>query len=223
MRLIVDRLLDVPAEPRRLTVHRAVALAIDGTPAEDFVPDPSYAHPDSGRWATAAGTLYTAIGAETTWYEYCRWSAKDLKARPGWTRGIPSKMLPHVAYTAVGPPPPLRALVRLEFALQRVPDLTRALTTPILLSAGVDVAKLRSDDHGECQKLSAVAERLGWDAMMVPSAATDTLERVVPIFRNGRKRLIDQAVVASPAGPTVLQAMQTRFRDGERPSWLRVR
>ncbi len=223
MTLVIDRLLAIPARPRRLRVHRTVALSIHGTPAEDFVPNPTYAQPDSGRWATSAGTLYTAAEIPTTWREYCRWQAKNMRARPGWTRGIPANMRDHVASAGLGPPPPQRALVQLDFELRCVPDLTTADATQKLISAGFDTTKMRADDHSECQKLAAVAERLGWDALVVPSAASDGLELCVPVFHAGRERIVEQDIVVSPAGPTVLQAMHTRYREGERPSWLKLR
>jgi RES domain len=223
MPLIIERLLEIPTEPRRLEVFRAIALAIDGTPAEDFVPDPGYATPDSGRWASSAGTLYTSLSPEVTWNEYCRWRAKDLRCPAGASRGIPKKMLNKIAYEQIGPPPPARALVRLEFDLQRVPDLTLRHVGQTLLSASFDIARIRSDEHSECRKLSAVARLLGWDAMIVPSAATDQPGRCVPVFQAGRARLIDRSVVASPAGPTVFHAFETRYRQGERPKWLKLR
>ncbi|HZV74673.1 MAG TPA: RES domain-containing protein [Conexibacter sp.] len=222
MGLIVDQLLRIPAGPCRITVFRTIALTLDGKPAEDFVPDPSYAKRDAGRWATPDGTLYTACTIGVTWNEYCRWSAKDLLCPPDVSGGIPRKMGQQLAYRAAGPPPPARALVRLEFDLQRVPDLTLHHVAQSLLAAQFDVSKLRSDDHDECRTLSAVAALLGWDAMVVPSAATDQAGRCVPVFKAGRGRLIDWEIAASPASPTLLHALETRYRQGERPGWLKM-
>jgi len=224
MSLLVEQLLRIPARPCRITVFRTIALTLMGTAAEEFVPDPEYVKPDSGRWATPEGTLYTATSVAVTWNEYCRWSAKDLSCPPDHTDGIPKQLGARLAYQAVGPPPPQRALVRLEFALERVPDLTLLSAAQALLAAQFDVSKLRCDDHSECRKLSAVAPQLGWDAMIVPSAATDQQPgRCVPIFQAGRARIVDREVAASPASPTLFHALETRYRVGERPGWLKLR
>lgn len=222
MTLNFEALAEIPAAPRRLTVYRTVALAIDGTPAEEFVPNPSYAAADSGRWATATGTLYTACTAEVTWNEFCRTWAKDLHHPKGMSHGIPKKEARRLAYLPVGPPPPARALVRLEFDLQRVADLTLQHVTQLLFAAYFDVSEMRSDEHRACAELAAAAVKLGWDAMIVPSAATDRPGQCVPIFQTGRERFIDHEVVASPASPTISHAMLSRYREHERPGWLQL-
>jgi hypothetical protein len=222
MTLILDRLLDIPARPRCLRVHRTVSLTLDQRPADPFVPNAVYAHPGSGRWATSDGTLYTAIEPETAWYEYCRWQVKNMKAQRGWTRGIPRNKRDMVDWIDLGLP--RRALVWMEFDLQRVPDLTTTDAARKLISAGFDPMQMRSDDHTECQQLAATAERLGWDALIVPSAAVEgRLEPCVPIFSEGIKTRLGTGVIAPSAGPSLFHAMNTRYRDNEKPSWLKVR
>jgi hypothetical protein len=221
--LSIDPLLDVPTPPRRVTVYRTVLLHVDGTPAEDFVPDPSFAKADAGRWATDAGTLYTAPTEEVAWCEYCRWNAKDLALFPptGCENGVPQAVARRMEYEPIGPPPPEKALVRLEFELRSVPDLTLQRVRSKVFAAGLAPEAIRGDDHAPCQDFAKLAERAKWDAMIVPSAGRAEGGTCIPIFQAGRERLIDETVVAARGSPSILHAFDTRYRAGERPAWLR--
>jgi RES domain-containing protein len=223
MALQIEPLLEVPDGARKLTVYRNILLSLDGkTPAEGFVPNPNYAQPDSGRWATPSGTLYTACTEEVSWSEYCRQAAAYVQnADPSGAGALDPSLAGGLIYESVGTPLPARAFVRLEFELDRVADLTTSYARSLVMAAHFDVTHLRRDDYGDCSELARLGERIGWQAMLVPSAAWDPGHgRCVAIFKAGRTGFRDRAVVQSPARPTLQHAWDTRYREGERPTWL---
>lgn len=168
------------------------------------------------------GTLYTTTTEPVAWAEYCRRHAADVE-RADVTGGIGINRLNFAGYATREIPAPLpsRALFGLDVHFERLVDVTRADTHVALLRAGFDLADLYADDYGDCPRIASAGERLGWQALLVPSAAWRRGDGFcVPIFHDAKPPATSFRKLRDAARPTVAVAYVTTYRQGERPSWL---
>ena len=86
----------------------------------------------------------------------------------------------------------------------------------------MDPEDLTADGYGRCRDLAAVAVSLGWEAIIVPSAAWERAHGFcVPVFKpTGVLRIEHAELVAEAALPSLVVAYLTRYPRGARPSWL---
>jgi hypothetical protein len=213
--LDLDALHEVPVFQRDLELYfRNVWIP----PSAD--PDPFYVRPNEGRWPTD-WTLYTAESEVVAWAEYCRnisQSIEDADITGG--AGLDTTLLGYLAGEEV--PVPARSIYEIHCSFDRLADLLSPWGQECARRAGFDLASLYMDaPYGDCPALSAAGVALGWEAMLVPSAAWRHADGVsVPIFEAGRPR-IEQAFRRVPFGrPTVAMAAATAYPNGRRPDWL---
>ncbi len=187
-------------------------------------PDPLFALPNHGRWPTE-WTLYTGTSEAVTWAEYCRNHARDV-ALSDVTGGVGLNRdsLEAFAPLEVSRALPRRSLFALKFDFEALVDLTTTWAELCLVQAGFDVDSFyaeEGDGYGDCPELASLAEELGWEAMLVPSAAWQRPDGFcVPVFTGGRARLTMATQIAAAASPTVALAAATAYPAGERPAWL---
>lgn len=210
-------LAGVPTTPRTLTLYyRHVYIP----PREP--PDPLRTSSQPSRWATGRGTLYATTSEPAAWAEYCRRHAADVE-RADVTGGIGINRVNFGAYAARAVPAPLpaRALFGVEVRFQRLADLTRPGTLSALERTGFDPADLLADDYGACPEVASAGERLGWEAILAPSAAWRHADgSSVAIFHGAKPPRADFRVLHRAARPSVAVAYATTYRQDERPGWL---
>jgi hypothetical protein len=209
-------LREIRTQPTRLTVYyRQVWLPNDGSP-----PNPLLVRRE-GRWPTD-WTLYTATGREVAWAEYCRNHPDDVAdADPTGGVGLDEATLDALGETEIEVP--ARALFALEFAFDTLVDLTSSRANELLTRAGFDHASFFADPpgYGQCPELASLAGDLGWQAIMVPSAAWRWSDGLcVPIFRDGEPMLAGYHRITDAARPSIAIAAAATYHDGRRPGWL---
>jgi hypothetical protein len=217
MALDLGPLREIPVQRTALTVYfRQVWLPSDGS-----APDPFFVRQE-GRWPTD-WTLYTATSPEVAWAEYCRNHPGDV-ADADITGGVG---LDPAGLTAIGALAlegvPARALYELDFAFDSLANLTSVWASQLLVRAGFDTASFAADPpgYGDCRELASLAAALGWQAILVPSAAWQWPDGLcVPVFEAGRPALLDDRRVVAAARPSVAVAAATTYADALRPRWL---
>jgi hypothetical protein len=209
-------LRDVPVLRTAVTVYyRTVWIP----PAGD--PDPFHVRPGEGRWPTE-WTLYTGSSDLVVWAEYCR-NQRDGVDAADITGGVGlnAANLPALAHLQV--PITARALYELDFAFERLADLTTPWGEQCLRDAGFELDDFYADPptYGGCPELAALAGELQWEAVRVPSAALRMAGAwCIPVFEEGRRRLTDVRSSVPIARPTVAAAAATTYPGGARPGWL---
>lgn len=205
-------------EAMQSVFYRAVHIPVRGDP------DPLYSAPSSGRWPTA-WTLYTGTSEPVAWAEYCRNHAQDV----GFSDvtggvGLTSTTLPSYAHLEVAKALPRRSLYELSFEFRAMADLTTPWAEALLSRAGFNLQSFYADrvaGYGDCPALAALVPDLGWEAIQVPSAAWQRPDGFcVPVFENGRTRLVKMTQTLDAASPSVALAAATTYPAGERPTWL---
>jgi hypothetical protein len=192
-------------------------------PSDPRAQDPLYVSAATpSRWQTAGGTLYLGDRATTVWCEYLRNTPRQVEsADPTAGIGLASESeVRALAREALAVVP--RGLWRVRVDLDRVVNFTSSAGRAALIRAGVDLQELTTDDYGLCPDIAAAYTRFDWQAILAPSAALPE-GRCVAVFspHYPARRAWEQ--IEEAALPTVLHAYLTRFRSGERPSWLPVR
>jgi hypothetical protein len=183
--------------------------------------DPFHVAANQGRWPTP-WTLYTATSEVVAWAEYCRNHADDigLVDITGGV-GVDSTSLAAMGGYELGVP--ARAMFELECTFDNLADLTTPWAQDRLEAAGFDLASFTADgpSYGDCPDLAGVTDELGWEAMVVPSAAWqfDT-GFAVPIFEAGRSKIDTARQVRPAARPTLAVAVAAAYPAGARPEWL---
>jgi hypothetical protein len=208
---------------RQLTALRNLPLLLDSTLDEQVPrPDPEYAS-STGRWATESGTIYTATTPRCCWAEYCRHQAQSIAAAdPTGGAGLTKEMLDALGNEPLGDPLPVRGLVWITCEFDGLVDITTARAQQQLVRAGFDLRELYADHHEACEELARAGERLSWQALCAPSAAYQKSPPgfCVAIFAAGQAAIRDWEVLEARARPTILHAVMTTYKDGERPAWL---
>ena len=203
--------------PASLTVYRTGYLP------PRSVPDPFYTQPSTNRFGTPAGTIYTASSATIAWAETCRnvWAEIEDSNPLGVTNASLAEIAAFGA-TRINRLVPARAVFELELELKRVVDLRAADAQEALERAGVPPADLHADDYGRCSDLAQAAVSLGWEAIIVPSAAWDATDGFcLPVFKPTAAGVATRVdLIEAAALPTVAVAHLTHYPDGCRPSWL---
>jgi hypothetical protein len=183
-------------------------------------PDPLFVRRE-GRWPTD-WTLYTATSPAVAWAEYCRNHPRDVAAADP-TGGVG---LDDSGLAALGPlelPLAARALFALDLAFDALADLTSEWATSLLTRSGFHTDSFAADapDYGDCPELASLVAALGWQAMLVPSAAWPTPDGLcVPVFDDGLPGLVTPREVLAAARPSVAVAAATNYAAGARPRWL---
>lgn len=219
MALDLAPLREIPVERTEETLlWRTVYLPFGDTP------DPLVVQPFTGRWPTK-WTLYTGSIEVVSWAEYCRNNAGDVAAAdPTGGVGVNAVTIDSLAGLEIEDPLPRRALFELDFAFDRLADLTTPWAEELLERAGFDLTHFYadpSDGYGDCPELASVAGELGWEAIRVPSAAWQRSDGwCVPVFEDGRLRLLGHRQLVPAARPTVAVALATSYAEGQRPAWL---
>lgn len=216
--LDVGALAGVPVGPRTLTLYyRHVHLPV-GTP-----PDPLRTSAGTAsRWATAAGTLYTAATQQVAWSEYCRQVGGFIAAAdPTGGIGLTPNSFAAFRGQELGDPVPRRALYGLRMEFERVADLMATEARNALRSAGFDFGDLYVDGYGRCPEVAQAGEALGWQALIAPSAAWRRPDGVsVPVFEAGKPRPSQVLPLLTAARPSIAVAYLTHYKTADRPSWL---
>jgi hypothetical protein len=207
----------IPVSSREVTVYyRHVWIPPDGSQ-----PNPLVMRPREGRWPTN-WTLYTATTPAVAWAEYCRGHPRDIEGADP-TGGVG---LDEAGLVGLGPlelEVAARALFELDLAFDSLADLTSPWATELLTRAGFDRASFRADPpgYGDCPELAALAESLGWQAIVVPSAAWAMPDGFcVPVFDNEAYGLEQPREAIAAARPSVATAAATTYAGAERPRWL---
>lgn len=216
MPLDLGPLREIPVRRTSVTVYfRQVWLPSDGSP-----PDPFFMRRE-GRWPTD-WTLYTVTTPAVAWAEYCRNHPTDI-AVADVTGGVG---LDDAALNALGPlelAVPARALFELDFAFEKLADLTSNWALELLVRSGFRTDSFVADPpgYGDCPKLASLVVQLGWQALMVPSAAWRWPDgNCLPVFQAGRSALVEHRLAIPAAKPSVALAAATSYVTGERPQWL---
>jgi len=185
--------------------------------------DPLFVREDEGRWGTT-WTLHTALSTHVALSEYCRSKADDItRADPTGGVGLTRASLPAFSALEIQEPLPRRSLFGLTFTFERLCDLTGGRAQAALRRAGFDTADFFADDFGQCQQLAHMGAVLGWEALLVPSAAWRHDDGLcAPILSAGRPRLQRQHLIDEAVRPTVAVAYGTTYKFGERPRWLTI-
>ncbi|HEY5343061.1 MAG TPA: RES domain-containing protein [Solirubrobacteraceae bacterium] len=206
----------IPVLRTALTVYyRHVWLPPDGS-----APDPLFVRRE-GRWPTN-WTLYTATTPAVAWAEYCRNHARDVAAADP-TGGVG---LDNAALAALGPLElgvPARALFALDLAFDNLADLTSEWAADLLARSGFDLGSFAADppDYGDCPELAGLVSTLGWQAMLVPSAAWPMSDGLcVPVFDPSLPGLANTRELLAAARPSVAVAAATNYVASTRPRWL---
>jgi hypothetical protein len=209
-------LREIPVRRTALTVYfRQVWIPSDGSP-----PDPFFMRRE-GRWPTD-WTLYTATTPAVAWAEYCRNHPLDVAAADV-TGGVG---LDDAALAALGPlelSVPARALFELDFAFDYLADLTSDWAVELLGRAGFASTSFSADPpgYGDCPDLASKVTDLGWQAILVPSAAWHWSDGLcVPVFASGAAALTSHRMTLAAAQPSVAVAVATTYVTGARPTWL---
>jgi len=217
--LDLDTLREIPVgEAMQSVFYRAVHIPVRGEP------NPLYSIPSSGRWPTA-WTLYTGTSEPVAWAEYCRNHARDigLSDVTGGV-GLTRATLPSYAHLEVDKALPRRSLYELRFEFRAMADLTTPWAEELLARAGFNLQSFyadRASGYGDCPALAALVPDLGWEAIQVPSAAWQRPDGFcLPVFEEGRGRLVDATRSLEAASPSVALAVATTYPEGERPGWL---
>jgi hypothetical protein len=182
-----------------------------------------YTEPHTNRFGTTNGTIYTASSVTVAWAETCRNQLDWIEgSNPLGVTNVSLADIARFGATRINRLVVPRAVHELEFAFQRVVDLRSGTAQDVLDRAGMPHADLRVDEYGRCPDLAAAAVALGWEAILVPSAAWDPAAGLcLPVFKPiGAGALVRVELLASLALPTLAVAHLTRYPDGRRPSWL---
>jgi hypothetical protein len=217
------RLSEVPVAPLAVTrYYRQCRIGSPANPLDVRASVPS-------RWHTHEGTLYLADandpdrGADTTaWAEYCRYVPDRIdQADPTGTVGLDPANFAFYEGRELGPPVVARALFTVSQGFPAVADLTTAAARQGLRAAGVDPdTDLLADDYGPCPDIAKVGcARLGWKAVRYASAALPGAT-CLAVFRGSLPPAAAFKLVTGNGRPTVAVAYVTRYKAGERPSWL---
>lgn len=208
---------DLDVVPLTITVFRTSWIPPRGDS------DPLYTDPSTNRFGTAAGTIYTASSVTVAWAETCRnqWQWIE-ESNPLGVTNVSLAEIARFGATRINRLVVPRAVHELEFAFHRVVDLRSPDAQTILERAGMPPGDLRVDSYGRCADVAAAAEALGWDAVLVPSAAWDPPAGFcMPVFKPVRAGALNRAeLVAGIALPTLAVAHLTRYPAQRRPSWL---
>jgi hypothetical protein len=214
--LDVTPLREIPVRRTALTVYfRQVWLPDDGSP-----PNPFFVRRE-GRWPTG-WTLYTATTPTVAWAEYCRNHPRDV-ASADVTGGVGLDEAGLAALGAMELAVPARALFELDYAFDRLADLTSEWALELVARAGFDTSSFTADPpgYGDCPELASLVDLLQWQAILVPSAAWRWPDGLcVPIFEAGASALAGQRMVIAAAQPSVAVAAATSYVTGARPAWL---
>ena len=192
-------------------------------PSDPRAQDPLYVSATTpSRWRTSEGTLYLGDRATTVWCEYLRNTSPQVEnADP--TAGIGLASESEVRALAREPLDVVpRGLWRVRVELDRVVNFTTPAGEEALERAGVDLGDLTADDYGACPDIAAAQTHLDWHAVLAPSAAL-VEGRCVAVFSRNYPPRRNWEQVEEAALPTVLHAYLTRFRNGQRPTWLPLR
>jgi hypothetical protein len=215
----VDALAAVPVVP----LHAELWWRHCWLPPDPSAQDPLYVPAAAGgRWPTADGTLYLGDLATTVWCEYLRNNPAQVeRADPTGGLGLGSEAeVRALAREQLDVAP--RGLWRVDVRLDRVADFTGLGGHEALRGAGVAPEDLLADDYGPCPQIAATQPPVDWQAVLVPSAALPE-RRCVAVFSPHHPARPQWHQVETVAVPTVLHAYLTRFREGERPTWLPAR
>jgi hypothetical protein len=211
---------------REIPVERTIETVLWRTVHLPFGerPDPMRVVASGGRWPTG-WTLYTGSTEAVAWSEYCRNHAVDIDAAdPTGGVGLNEVTLESFAALEVDDPLLRRGLFELDFAFDRLADLTTPWAEQLLERSGFDLSDFYADKYvgyGCCPDLAALVGDLGWEAMRVPSAAWQRSDGwCIPVFEAGRLRLLGHRERVPAARPTVALAVATSYAVGERPRWL---
>ena len=210
-------LSELPAEPVELSLYRTAWLPERGDP------NPLFTEPKTNRFGTEAGTIYTASTAVVAWSETCRNRSDEIEgSNPLGVTNVTLDEIQRFATTPIDRLVPMRALYRLEFSFERAVDVRGDVARAALGAAGIDADDLVADGYGRCRDLAAAAVSLGWEAILVPSAAWARADGFcVPVFKPaGALRMTRSELLAAAALPTLAVAYLTRYPAGARPSWL---
>jgi hypothetical protein len=171
------------------------------------------------RWKTDEGTLYLADRPTTAWCEYLRNTAEETQlADP--TGGIGFASRAEVEVLAADPLNVVpRGLWRVDVHFDRVADFTSPAALDALDSAGVPAADLLADDYGACPSIAREYMAFRWQAVCAPSAALRG-GSCVGAFAGAHPPRVLWRQVEIVAVPSIIHAYVTRYRSGERPTWL---
>jgi hypothetical protein len=202
------------------SVHRITVVPTIANPGR-YSLNPLYVNAASGRWATAAGTIYTSERAEVCWAEVARNHWQDVEAAdPTGGVGLDREGLRALGPAALEAPFPALRLLRLDIRLERLADLTSAAGMLALVRAGFMPASLTADDYGDCPAIAAVGEGLGWQGVRAPSAAWRFGGTCIALFAEGAAAVHNSEVLAQSARPAIYVIGATEYRAGQRPRWL---
>ena len=190
--------------------------------------DPLSGRPNSGRWATASGTLYAADATHVAWAEYCRCFWHDIDAAAPITSGtITVTELARIGSQELQEAP-IRTIYEIEVDLTLLADLTTPVNRRALQNAGFPLNDFFTNDpatgilhydYGQCPEVAGLGERLGWEALRAPSAAWPVGGHTIAIFSSGKSSIVRCDPVFT-GRPTVAMAVATRYRNGQKPSWV---
>ncbi len=210
-------LVQIPVLRRDVTVYyRQVWIPPDGSP-----PDPFMMRANEGRWPTD-WTLYTATTPAVAWAEYCRHHPRDI-AGADPTGGVGLDEAGLAGLGALELSVAARALFELDLVFDRLADLTSPWALELLTRAGFDTHSFRAapPSYGDCPELAALADKLGWQAILVPSAAWPLADGFcLPVFDPDVTGLDHPREAMPAARPSVALAVATTYVDGDRPRWL---
>jgi hypothetical protein len=210
-------LAELDAVPLRITVYRTSWMPERGNP------DALHTDPHTNRFGTAAGTVYTASSPTVAWAETCRNRWEEIEdSNPLGVTNVSLDEVAQFGTTRINRLVPVRAVHELEFDFRRVVNLRNPAAQNVLDRAGLLPADLIADDYGRCRELATAAVALGWEGLLVPSAAWDRPDGYcVPVFKEtGLDALTRVSLLEIAALPTLAVAHLTRYPLGRRPSWL---
>ena len=110
-------LSELAAEPVELTLYRTTWLPERGDP------DPFYTDPNTNRFGTEDGTVYTASADVVAWAETCRNKSDEIEgSNPLGVTNVTLDEIQRFATTPVNRLVPMRALYRLACSFERADD-----------------------------------------------------------------------------------------------------
>lgn len=210
-------LAELPAEHVDISLYRTAWIPERGDT------NPLYTDPHTNRFGTADGTVYTGSSEAVAWAETCRNKPREISdSNPFGVANVTVDDIRRFPNTPINRLVPARALFLLEFSFGRVVDLRGDAARQVLQRAGMASDDLIADIYGRCRDLAAAAVSLGWEAIIVPSAAWERAPGFcVPVFKPaGVLRMVGAQLLAEAALPTVGIAHLTRYPAGARPIWL---
>jgi hypothetical protein len=212
----LTRLADVPVRAVNAVMFWRHAFL----PADPHAQDPLWVTPEVGRWRSPEGALYLADSETTMWCEYLRNTAAQAeRADPTGGLALAGAFDVRALATQALVEMPPRGVWRVSVHLARVADLTSAAAVRALRRAGVHPGALLADDYGPCPDIAALHAQLEWHGLISQSAALPERHSVA-VFKPHFPAPDRFQLRHLAAQPTVLHAALTRFRNGERPTWL---